>query len=461
MGLTPEQVDIIKATVPVVKEHGNTITSLFYKTLLTENPELNNVFNTVHQLTGHQATALAGSLYAYAANIDNIGALTPLVERVCMKHASLYIRREQYDVVGRYLLAAMGDVLGPALTPEIHGAWSAAYNQLADLMANREDDLMSASHGWTEWRDFRIIEKVPETEEITSFYLSPVDGQPLPSYRPGQYISVQLDVPALKYLQARQYSLSDRPRQDYYRISVKKERGLSIDDPAAVRNPGYISNILHDVKKEGDTVRVSHPQGDFYLTNEKASTPLVLISAGVGITPLTSITNTLLTSPTSYSGSSSSTSSGRSPTSETTSSSQGFDANSSSRRIHHLHTLRTPSHLPFNSHLQSLSRGHREYTLSLFLTNPTSSSKSTTATLNTFSERLTPATLKSQLENQPDGLFKSLKQDLENPETEYYICGPENFMHGFRKGLIEEFGVRGEKVKMELFGTGGTDLAES
>lgn len=134
MSLTTDQVKIIKATVPVLQEHGNAITKHFYATLLKENPDLNNVFNQANQLNGHQPAALATSLYAYATHIDDLGALSPAVEKICHKHASLYIRPEHYDIVGTYLLRAMGDILGDALTPEILEAWGQAYWQLANIV---------------------------------------------------------------------------------------------------------------------------------------------------------------------------------------------------------------------------------------------------------------------------------------------------------------------------------------
>jgi hemoglobin-like flavoprotein len=136
MSLTPDQVKLIKATVPVLKEHGTAITSHFYGLLLKENPSLNGIFNQSNQKTGHQAGALAGSLYAYASHIDDLGVLSPAVEKICHKHASMYVQPEHYDVVGTYLLRAMGDVLGEALTPEILEAWGQAYWQLANIVSD-------------------------------------------------------------------------------------------------------------------------------------------------------------------------------------------------------------------------------------------------------------------------------------------------------------------------------------
>ena len=104
-------------------------------------------------------------------------------------------------------------------------------------------------------------------------------------------------MPEIHYLQARQYSLSDAPHPDYYRISVKKERILDIDDPNAKAHPSYISNILHSEKHVGDLIEVSHPAGEFFLDTRQQNSsdiPIVLVSAGVGLTPDLSIFNTLI-----------------------------------------------------------------------------------------------------------------------------------------------------------------------
>lgn len=346
MPLTEEQTNIIKATVPVVQEHGLAITTTFYKNMIAENPELNDYFNTTNQLNGHQQGALAGALYAYAANIDNLAVLGPAVETITHKHASLHIRPEHYKIVGSYLLAAMGEILGDALTPEIHDAWAAAYWQLADLFIAKEAILYTQSEGWTDWRDFTIDKKVPESDQITSFYLKPVDGKPLPSFHPGQYISVRTDVPALKYLQARQYSLSDKPSPDYYRISVKKESGLDPRHPDAQYNPGIISNILHDTKKEGDIIQVSHPYGDFFLLDAEASSPIVLIAAGVGLTPLTSMLNTVTSGSTA-----------------------------DKRKIHFIHSARQAKSRAFKNHVLSLSKQHPSLQATFFNTSPSADEK--------------------------------------------------------------------------------------
>lgn len=195
MPLIAEQKELIKASVPVLKEHGVEVTKIFYNNMLGENPCLKDIFNSANQVHHHQPRALAAPVLAYAANIDNLSALGGAVNLIANKHASLYVRPEQYAIVSKYLLAAIKEVLGDALTPELLEAWTVAYGDLADIFIKAEDNLYKHAHGWTDWREFRISRKVKESSEITSFYLEPVDGhvKPLPPFLPGQVRTLLLN----------------------------------------------------------------------------------------------------------------------------------------------------------------------------------------------------------------------------------------------------------------------------
>lgn len=284
--MTTEQKDLVRATVPVLKEHGVALTTYFYNRMLTQNPELKNVFNSANQRTGAQPTALALSVLAYAEHIDNPGMLAHAVSRIASKHVSLNIRPEQYAIVGKHLLASISEVLGSAASPELLEAWSVAYHQLAQIMSNAEAALYSETvmkeGGWSGWRPFIVQRKVQESQEITSFYLYPGDGGKVADFLPGQYLTLRLYVPELKVLQPRQYSISCAPNGMYYRISVKREKGTALQ-PA-----GFVSTLLHDQIQQGDVLEVAPPSGDFTLDLRK-TTPLVFISGGVGVTPFISM----------------------------------------------------------------------------------------------------------------------------------------------------------------------------
>lgn len=278
--LSDSQRDIIKATVPALRAHGETITRAFYDNLLGAYPELFNYFNPANQREGGQARSLAASVLAYAAHIDQLGGPGSMVERISGKHVSLEVRAEHYPIVGEYLLGAIAQVLGNAATPEILDAWTAAYGQLAGIMIGREqalyDEGAAQNGGWRGFKPFRVVRRMRESALTVSFHLVPADGTPPPDFKPGQYVSVKVRPPGFQYEQIRQYSLSDLPDGQHYRISVKREGAPGT--PA-----GVVSNFLHDCLAEGGELLVHMPGGDFVL-DEGSDRPVVLISGGAGIT---------------------------------------------------------------------------------------------------------------------------------------------------------------------------------
>ena len=149
---------------------------------------------------------LATSVHAYASNIDDLTPILPVVERICHKHVSLSITPEMYNVVGTYLIEAITEVLkgvGISFEGPLKEAWVRGYWYLAYLFIDREAQLYKSA-GWLGWKPFKVVKRVKESEDITSFYLKPEDGSQLSPYKPGLYISVQLIVDELGYKQSRQ-----------------------------------------------------------------------------------------------------------------------------------------------------------------------------------------------------------------------------------------------------------------
>lgn len=142
--------------------------------------------------------------------------------------------------------------------------------------------------GWNGFRKFVIDRKVEETVDVTSFYLKPYDGKPIPRFRPGQHLTFRLRVPGEPRPVVRCYSLSEAPGEsDCYRITVKRLAATG-DSPDAP--DGVASCYLHDAAEEGHIIDVRAPSGRFYL-DEEADRPLVLLAGGIGITPLLSMLN--------------------------------------------------------------------------------------------------------------------------------------------------------------------------
>jgi nitric oxide dioxygenase len=291
--LSEQTIRIVKQTAPAVAERAEDITQRFYTLMFAGNPEVQQYFNPAHQHSGGQQRALAGAICAYAANIDNLSALGMAVELIAQKHCSLGIKAEHYPIVGQHLLTAIQEVLGDAATEEVLSAWGEAYGFLAEVFIDRERAIYEAQAaapgGWTGYRQFVVERKVHESDVISSFYLRPADGGPLATFKPGQYITVRIDHPA-KPCSPRNYSLSDRPDVGHYRISVKRETGPAAGSPA-----GLISNFLHDHVDEGDEIPVGPPCGEFTLDPAQLDDqPIVLLSGGVGITPVMSMLRSLL-----------------------------------------------------------------------------------------------------------------------------------------------------------------------
>lgn len=394
---------LVKATAPVLKEHGVALTRHFYARMFKHNPELKQVFNQGHQQSGSQQLALAMAVAAYAEHIDNPSVLTPVLTRVAHKHVSLGIRAEHYPIVGQHLLASIREVLGDAANDALIHAWAAAYGQLTELMLAQESSLYQQATaqpgGWSGWRGFKVRSKVPESEEITSFHLVPADGGAVPVYRPGQYVSVRVFVPELDMMQPRQYSLSAAPGGKALRISVKRETAGS-DSPA-----GGVSNVLHDRIHAGDVIDVAPPMGEFFLDEDRKS-PVVLISAGVGVTPMMSMVDHLL---------------------------QG----GSGRQIRFVHACRHGGVQAFKEHVANLVAEYPQLRSAVHYEFPR-------------------PTDRQGVDFQHEGRIDlgSLRDLALLPDADYYLCGPVPFMQA-QMSALRALGVSAERIHVEAFGTGG------
>ena len=277
--LSAESKRIVAATAQVVGEHAEQITAAFYPRMFAEHPELLRVFNQGNQATGEQSRALAASVVAYAVQLVDPGApsFAHVLRRIAYKHASLGIQPEQYTIVSRNLLAAVGEVLGDAVTPEVAAAWDEVYWLFATQLIAEEARLyqqaqIDAAHPL---RPYRLVRRIEETADVASFVLEPADGRPLPEIAAGQYVSVFVDLPDGRR-QPRQYTVSSTAFGHRLQITVLRVRGVN------GAPDGIVSSYLHDHLQPGDTVELSAPAGDFVV--KPSDIPLLLASAGAGIT---------------------------------------------------------------------------------------------------------------------------------------------------------------------------------
>lgn len=397
--LNSKTIELIKSTVPVLEVHGKAITTRFYQLLFSNHPELLNIFNHANQKQGRQQTALANAVYAAAAHIDNLEAILPAVKQIAHKHRSLGVKAEHYPIVGQNLLAAIKDVLGNAATDEIIGAWAEAYGVIADAFIQVEAEMYREAEqqegGWEGFRRFTVVKKVKGSNVITSFYLKPLDGGTISRFKPGQYISVKAEIGGETNTHIRQYSLSDAPGKDYYRITVKREDAVG-------QNPrGMVSTYLHNQVQEGDTIQISAPAGDFVLDVDK-QIPVVLLSGGVGLTPMVSMLNTL--------------------------------ANQGERPVTYIHAAINSEFHAMREHVQQLAAQHENIKSYVCYEKPTKEDRNT---WNYDKEGYIDLTW--------------LKSILPSNRADFYFCGPIPFMKAIHSAL-KEWGVPADRIHFEFFG---------
>ena len=136
--LDAKTIELVKSTVPAIREHGLTITKTFYKNMFERSPEVVPFFNMDNQATGKQPKALAMTVLAAAENIDHLEKLAPAVEKVAITHCNCNVVPEQYPIIGGHLLDAFKEVLGDAITDEITEAWAKAYDVIAEIFIEAE-----------------------------------------------------------------------------------------------------------------------------------------------------------------------------------------------------------------------------------------------------------------------------------------------------------------------------------
>ena len=214
-----------------------------------------------------RSTASAGTALAIVTMISAV-----VISIASPKNKSAY----KSGVYASLIATVLGGVLGFIVTDK---------SQQETSVADLTEDTQTDKNTWKDWRNFVVERKVKESQEITSFYLKPQDRGELPDFKPGQFLTIKLDIPEQSRPVIRTYSLSDYPQyKTYYRLSIKRERSpKGLDVP-----PGVASNFMHDRIEEGSIIPAKPPNGKFFIDVNK-SIPAILISNGVGITPMISM----------------------------------------------------------------------------------------------------------------------------------------------------------------------------
>lgn len=392
--LSAETIALVKQSVPALEAHGSDITKAMYARLFRDE-HIRNLFNHANQGEGgSQVHALAAAILGYARNIENLGALGSVVERIAHKHIGYHILPEHYPYVAEALLAAIRDILGDAATPALLDAWGEAYWFLADILKGRESDLRtdieSRNGGWTGWRRFTITQKIRESDVVTSFILKPSDRGRVIRHRPGQYLTFRLTL-ADGSLVKRNYSISCGPNDTFYRISVKRE---------AAGQGGSL--FFHDSAEVGTEIEVTPPSGDFFLPEEPVA-PVVLVSGGVGLTPMVSML-------------------------------EAIARDYPDLEAHFIHGALNSSTHAMDKHVRSLASARERVIVRTFYSEPAASDA-------------------AGLSHDYDGFITVdwLRSQTPFETAHFYLCGPKPFLRALVPALTRA-GVSPNRVHFEFFG---------
>ena len=304
-GLTAAQAEVIAQTLPVVGANIGDITPNFYKRMFAAHPELiADTFNRGNQKQGAQQKALAASVATFAATLINPDAPAPidLLRRIGHKHVSVGIAPEQYAIVHKHLFDAIEEILTPEVFQgAVRDAWDAVYLEMQRVLIEFEREVY-AEMGVAPGDVFRAAHVVAREErgDVAIFRIALDDAIANVDFEPGQYISVRQTMPD-GARQLRQYSLvngvsaasSNEGASESVMSSESVESAEGATLAFAVRRvdasadfpAGEVSTQLFEKVQVGDAIEISLPAGDLVLATE-SDAPVVLISAGIGATPM-------------------------------------------------------------------------------------------------------------------------------------------------------------------------------
>ncbi|CAN3127590.1 globin domain-containing protein [Mycobacterium sp. smrl_JER01] len=290
--LEPAHARLVSATLPLIGAHIDEITTQFYRGMFAAHPELlRNLFNRGNQAQGAQQRALAASIATFATHLVDPELPHPaeLLSRIGHKHASLGVTADQYPIVHEHLFAAIVEVLGAdTVTADVAAAWDSVYWIMADTLIELERDLYRSA-GVADGDVYRRARVVSRVDDPSGAVLVTVRalGAPFGGFAPGQYVSVGVTLPD-GARQLRQYSLVNASGQDGLTFAVKPVEAVAAG-PAGEVSSWIAANVC-----VGDILDVTVPFGD--LPAPDANKPVVLISAGIGITPMIGILEYLVAS---------------------------------------------------------------------------------------------------------------------------------------------------------------------
>lgn len=278
--LSASSVELVRQTAPVLVPRAEDIARAFYRRILESHLELFEFFNLSNQRSGRQQQAFAAGLVAFASTVDEPGMFRPAIDLIAAKHCGLAVQPHHYLTVHEVMMAAVEEVLGPAMTPAVGVGWSEAILFLAGMLIEQEEVLYNEAKarngGWRGFRRFIVVRREDVARDVIRFTLKPADARGVYfDFSPGQFVSVKVDPDGDGLTAPRHYTVTSQPGMPFLQISVKRLPN------------GKVSNYLHDHCTDGQEVLLSPPFGTFTAKLTKGDfATAVLISAGIGVTPM-------------------------------------------------------------------------------------------------------------------------------------------------------------------------------
>ena len=320
---------------------------------------------------------LLNIIFSFVALVFLLGLVAYMLVLLANNSRILSISQEKVDLEGELLKA-----------------------KIKSIMDRRKIEAKQLNLSWNGFRKFKVVSKVEETSDITSFYLAPHDGKELPEFLPGQFLTFQIPVPTQPHPVIRCYSLSDSPfHPERYRVSIKRVLAPR-DNPSSP--PGLISNYFHDSLNENDIVDVKAPSGHFHLSMAKKF-PVVLLAGGVGITPLLSMLNAITEM-------------------------------GSQREVWFFLGVRNKKDHVMKEHLEMVARENENVRLRVFYSAPGETD-----------------VLDEDYHVKGRVNVENLKTILPSSNFDYYICAPPPMVKDLRKDLAD-WGVPKKNIHFEAFG---------
>lgn len=397
--LDPGTIAAITETLPSIHAQSLAIVHSAYRRLLRD-PRLRAALDPDDPHAGMQSASLAQALIAYAHSLNSPSDFLPTARYVASRYPNLDLDPDQRAAIADAIIESIHDHLDAAAVPAAPAAWAVAIRALSAMFtetAARTNAQTSAPPSeWTGFRRFELKLSLPECATMTSFYLAPTDGARLPPFRPGQFLTLKLDVPGHGPVISRYPLSSGAVQSDYYRISF--EQAGETDDG---RTEHHAARYLQQHANDTIVLDVAAPAGPFTLP--RGQQPLILIAGDMGIAPLLSMLETVaVTQP--------------------------------NRPVRLIHTVRNRSEHAFGLEVRHFVQKLTDGQAYIFY--ETVDSAATLGRDYDFVGSADPAWI---------------VQTCDMPEARYAVCGPSGFLQTMIQGLMTH-AIAAERISYGSFG---------